>query len=109
MRPDYTGNGLVNLVASIVAARGGNALHPALRILRHDELRAARNVVLLVIDGLGDNYLRRRGAGGALARARRAAITGSPAGLPISAKRVAWRPRCRFAAAATCCRSPSAA
>jgi len=75
MRPDYTGNGLVNLVASIVAARGGNALHPALRILRHDELRAARNVVLLVIDGLGDNYLRRRGAGGALARARRAAIT----------------------------------
>ena len=75
MRPDYLGGSLVNLVASIVAARGGNALHPALKNLRHEELHAARNVVLLVIDGLGDNYLMRRGAGGALARARRAAIT----------------------------------
>jgi hypothetical protein len=75
MRPNYLGGSLVNLVASIVAARGGNALHPPLKNLRHEELHAARNVVLLVIDGLGDNYLTRRGAGGALARARRAAIT----------------------------------
>ena len=75
MRPDYAGGSLVNLVASIVAARGGNALHPALKNLRHEELRAARNLVLLLIDGLGDNYLTRRGAGGALARARRAALT----------------------------------
>ena len=75
MRPNYLGGSLVNLVASIVAARGGNALHPGLKNLRHEELHAARNVVLLVIDGLGDNYLTRRGAGGALARARRAAIT----------------------------------
>jgi len=75
MRPDYLGGSLVNLVASIVAARGGNALHPALKNLRHEELRAARNLVLLLIDGLGDNYLTRRGAGGALARARRSALT----------------------------------
>ena len=75
MRPDYAGGSLVNLVASIVAARDGHALHPPLRNLQHEELRAARNLVLLVIDGLGDNYLRRRGAGGALARRRRGAIT----------------------------------
>ena len=75
MRPDYLGGSLVNLVASIVAARGGTALHPALKNLRHEELREARNVVLLLIDGLGDNYLTRRGAGGALARARRSALT----------------------------------
>jgi hypothetical protein len=75
MRPDYTGGSLVNLVASIVAARGGNALHPRLRNLNEDELRAARNIVLLIIDGLGDNYLMRRGAGGELARRRRAALT----------------------------------
>ena len=31
--------------------------------------------MLLLIDGLGDNYLTRRGAGGALARARRSALT----------------------------------
>jgi hypothetical protein len=75
MRPDYAGGSLVNLVASLVAARGGNALHPPLRNLQHEELRQARNLVLLLIDGLGDNYLTRRGAGGALARARRAALT----------------------------------
>ena len=75
MLPDYSGGSLVNLVASIVAARGGKALHPLLRNLRQDELRDARNVVLLIIDGLGDNYLMRRGAGGELARRRRASLT----------------------------------
>ena len=75
MRPEYAGGSLVNLVASIVAARGGNALHSPLKNLRHEDLRDARNLVLLLIDGLGDNYLTRRGAGGALARARRSALT----------------------------------
>jgi hypothetical protein len=75
MQPDYSGGGLVNLVASIVAARGGKALHPLLANLRDDELRDARNLVFLIIDGLGDNYLMRRGAGGELARRRRAALT----------------------------------
>jgi type I phosphodiesterase/nucleotide pyrophosphatase len=73
--PDYLGGSLVNLVATIVAARGGNALHPPLNKLRATELSAARNVVLLIIDGLGDNYLMRRGAGGELARRRRASLT----------------------------------
>ena len=73
--PDYGGGSLVNLVASIVAACGGEPLHPPLRELRIEELSAARNIVLLIIDGLGDNHLRRRGAGGELARRRRAAIT----------------------------------
>ena len=50
MRPNYLGGSLVNLVASIVAARGGNALHPALKNLQHEELRDARNLVLLLID-----------------------------------------------------------
>lgn len=75
MRPDYSGGGLVNLVASIVAARGGKALHPALRNFSDGELRDARNLVLLIIDGLGDNYLVRRGAGGELARRRRGSLT----------------------------------
>ena len=75
MRPDYAGGSLVNLIASIVAARGGHALHAPLKNLRHEALRDARNLVLLMIDGLGDNYLMRRGAGGALARRRRASMT----------------------------------
>jgi Type I phosphodiesterase / nucleotide pyrophosphatase len=75
MRPDYSGGSLVNLIASIVSARGGEALHSPLRNLPHDALRDARNVVFLIVDGLGDNYLQRRGAGGELARRRRASLT----------------------------------
>jgi hypothetical protein len=75
IRPDYDGGSLVNLMASITAACGGDPLHPALRDLRIDERRDARNIVLLIIDGLGDNYLVRRGAGGELARRRRGSLT----------------------------------
>src|SRR5258708_19813695 len=75
MKPDYSGGGLVNLLASIVAGRNGRALHKPLAALDAAQLGAARNVVLFIIDGLGDGYLRRRGAGGELARRRRAAIT----------------------------------
>jgi hypothetical protein len=75
MKPDYVGGGLVNLMASIVAGRGGAPRHPLLSFLPSEALSAARNVVLLIVDGLGDGYLRRRGAGGELARRRRAAIT----------------------------------
>src|SRR5258708_23749971 len=75
MKPDYSGGGLVNLLASIVAGRSGRALHKPLAALDAAQLGAARNIVLFIIDGLGDGYLRRRGAGGELARRRRAAIT----------------------------------
>jgi hypothetical protein len=75
MKPDYAGGGLVNLMASIVAGRGGTARHKTLTLLPPEKLLSARNLVLLIVDGLGDGYLRRRGAGGELARRRRAAIT----------------------------------
>jgi hypothetical protein len=73
MRPDYAGGSLVNLVASLVAARGGTPLHPPLRNLTLAP--RTKNLVLLILDGLGDNYLQRRGAGGELARRRRGALT----------------------------------
>ena len=72
MLPDYTGGSLVNLMASIVAARGGRPLHAPLRDVRFEK---TENLVLLIVDGLGDNYLQRRGAGGELARRRRASLT----------------------------------
>ena len=74
MLPDYAGS-LVNLMASIVQSRGGSPRHAPLSSLHATELASARNVVLLVIDGLGDGYLRRRGAGGELDRRRKRAIT----------------------------------
>jgi hypothetical protein len=68
--PRYGGESLVNLMASLMQARGAQALHATLDALPPARLAAARNIVLLVIDGLGDRYLMRRGAGSALARSR---------------------------------------
>src|SRR5436190_20975516 len=75
VRPDYAGNGFVNLVASLVEACGGAPRHPALVSLPVAELRAASNVVFLIVDGLGDNYLQANGAGGQMAAHRRGAIS----------------------------------
>jgi len=72
MRPDYDGGSLVNLMASIAISRGGKALHAPLRNFDSSE---ARNVVLLIIDGLGDRLLAKRAAGGELARRRRGSMT----------------------------------
>jgi hypothetical protein len=75
MLPDYAGGGLVNLVASIVESRGGPRRHPAAQALPSAELAPATNVVLLIIDGLGDRFLARHGNGSELARRRRGALT----------------------------------
>lgn len=72
MRPDYSGGSLVNLVASVVAARGGKPRHELLK--KFPDLANATNVVLLIIDGLGDNYLQRRGVS-ELGKRRRGSMT----------------------------------
>ena len=61
-RPDYGGGGFVNLIASLTAGCGGEPRHPELRQLGSAEVRAARNVVLAIFDGLGDNYVCAHGA-----------------------------------------------
>jgi len=75
VRPDYSGNGFLNLIASLVEARGGRPRHPCLALLPVSEIKGATNIVLVIVDGLGDNYLRAAGAGGAIARHRRSAIS----------------------------------
>jgi hypothetical protein len=75
MRPDYDGGSLVNLMASIAQSRGGRPLHAPLKSLQAKELEGARNVVLLIIDGLGDRLLMQRAAGSELARRRRGTMT----------------------------------
>src|ERR671926_555287 len=73
MRPDYAGASLVDLVAALVAARGGKARHTPLGDPKFDA--RVRNVVFLIIDGLGDNYLARHGKGSELARRRKRSLT----------------------------------
>lgn len=75
VRPDYQGGGLLNLVASVIEARGGAAEHPTLALLSGVGLTAVTNLVLLVIDGLGDRWLTRTSPEGVLARHRLGAIT----------------------------------
>jgi len=74
-RPDYAGGGFLNLVASLVAARGGRPRHAPLAALPPEALAAPRNLVFLVVDGLGDRYLAANGRGGALLAARRDSIS----------------------------------
>ena len=73
--PDYSGNGFVNLIASLSEARGGVPRHPPLVALPVAEIRDATNIVFLIVDGLGERYLQAHGAGGHLARHRRGAIS----------------------------------
>ncbi len=56
--PDYRNASIVNLMASIRLALGSGPVdYPALSELPPDELADARNVLLLVVDGLGYEYL----------------------------------------------------
>jgi hypothetical protein len=75
LKPDYAGGSIVNLMSSLIAARGGEPTYAPARELDHAALAQARNVVLLVVDGLGYNYLTARGAGGHLHQHLRARLT----------------------------------
>jgi len=61
--PDYSGQGIVNLVQSIATACGSpSARYPELDALPAAVLGEARHIVLLVIDGLGQRTLARHPA-----------------------------------------------
>lgn len=56
--PDYHGNTIANLMQTLASARGGDVgLYPPLEGLDPQPLAEARNVVMLVIDGLGYDFL----------------------------------------------------
>jgi len=95
VRPDYAGGGFANLIASIVEACGGVPRHAPLAALSPRELAAAHSIVLLIIDGLGDRYLGRAGAGGALLARRRGALTAvfpSTTASAITTSYTGWTP-----------------
>ena len=66
--PQYRGNSIVNLMSSIRIARGGKSsakssalVHPELSSLPASEIAGSKNIILLVIDGLGYEFLKRHG------------------------------------------------
>ena len=68
--PDYQGGSIVNLMQSLIHARGhrpADAEHyPEAQLLPAAEITKARHVVLLVIDGLGDEWLQRHAQTGSI-------------------------------------------
>lgn len=61
--PNYRGGSIVNLMSSIIGAFGGqNPPYPPLSQLAGSALHEAEKIVLLVIDGMGCDYLKTHGA-----------------------------------------------
>lgn len=74
--PDYRGGGIVNLMTTLALACGGDSgAYPPLEALPAEGLARARNLLLLVIDGLGYEYLAQRWPASTLARNMAARIT----------------------------------
>lgn len=64
--PQYRDGSLLNLISTFHASRGGKPAHAPLAALLAESIEGARNVVFLLVDGLGYNYLADVGRGGAL-------------------------------------------
>ena len=58
--PNYKGKSIVNLMSSISNSFGKKHKYSELISLNSDELKKFKNVVLIVIDGLGYNYLKKQ-------------------------------------------------
>jgi len=71
--PDYDGGSLVNLMSSISTALGGTSPYSPLAALPSQHLADARHLVLLVVDGLGHDFL--LGQDGTLRRHLRSPLT----------------------------------
>jgi len=75
--PDYRGGSIVNLMSSITGATGAGSpsVYPELTLLPAAMLAKRRSIVLIVIDGLGFEYLTTRSGDGPLARSLLGSIT----------------------------------
>lgn len=62
--PDYASGSTVNLLASLIEARGGSSPHSELEGLPASSLRSANTLLYLVLDGLGLAQLKRHLAAG---------------------------------------------
>lgn len=73
--PSYDGESIVNLMASILSATGGRPQYPELQGLDIQHLANAQHIVLLVIDGLGFEFLQTCPAGDVMRRHLRHGMT----------------------------------
>ncbi len=66
-KPDYT-NSIVNLMSSIGRSSGVTSLYPSLDYNSLCKLEERKNIILLIVDGMGYNYLREYGGDTTLRR-----------------------------------------
>lgn len=75
-RPDYAGGSIVNLMASVAHGRGAVAdSHAPLALADEIDFAGARTILLLVIDGLGYDFLHNNFPDSTIARHVRARLT----------------------------------
>lgn len=61
--PDFKGGSIVNLMSSILKGHGAHSDYAPLSLLNPAEASCFKNVILLVLDGLGYNYVMANGQG----------------------------------------------
>lgn len=72
--PNYKDGSIVNLMSSISEAFGKRQMYKPLKILPPKELKESKNIVLMILDGLGFKYLVSKGKNTQLKRRLRGAI-----------------------------------
>lgn len=72
--PDYNGGSIVNLMSSIAIACAHKPVYKPLKNLKTSELDS-KNIVLMVLDGLGYDFIKKHGKGGFLHSNMRFPIT----------------------------------
>ena len=75
VKPDYTGKGIVNLMSSIGAVLGAESPYPMLTQDILSDIEDSKNIVLMVVDGLGFDYLNEFGKNTFLKSSTKAAVT----------------------------------
>jgi hypothetical protein len=61
VKPEYSGNSIVNLMSSILKKYGLTSSYEPLALLKPDDLKDSVNVILVILDGLGYEYLLKHG------------------------------------------------
>jgi len=58
--PDYKGGSIVNLMSSIAQSFGVKTKYQYLKILHPNKIKNYKNIILMVIDGMGYEYLKKK-------------------------------------------------
>lgn len=60
-KPDYSGKGTLNLISSVSKAIGINSKYKESNFIKSKDIKKYKNIILLIVDGLGYNFLMRYG------------------------------------------------